>query len=79
MSLKINGNYQKRGIAGTGSIHTDYILDGGLARAVSVCFIPAAMASFQMDRALVSTEVDEPESQAVMSAVRQHLVRAASP
>jgi len=79
MSLKIDGNYQRRGTAGAGTIHTDFILDGGLARTTSVSFVRATMASFEMERALVSAEVDDEEKRAVLSAVRLHLTRAASP
>jgi hypothetical protein len=78
IGFQIEGNYQKSG-AGAGSILTDYILDGGLARATSVCFVPAALAYFETTRVLVCVTEDVSEEQAVMSAVRKHLARAAAP
>jgi hypothetical protein len=78
LSLKIDGSYQRRGGAAGGGIHTDYILDGGIARATSVSFVRASMASFALERVIESTVEDDSEREVVMTRVRQHLKRAAT-
>jgi hypothetical protein len=78
ISLKMSGSYQRRGADGIGSIHTDFRLDGGLTRTTSVCFVPAAMASFEIDRILVNAVENDAESKAVMAAVQGHIARAAA-
>lgn len=60
-----------------GSILVDYTVDGGVAQAYSVSYLPAAMVKANAERILVRTTPDSSERDAVLRIVRNHLERAA--
>ena len=86
IGVRVQGNYQSRGAMmlaeggqnpGYGSILVDYTLDGGVSKAYSVSYLPAAMVKANAERILVQTTPDSSEREAVLRIIRGHLERAA--
>lgn len=86
MGFRVHGSYQNRGSMimattgqhpGYGSTLIDYSLDGGIAKAESVSFLPATMVKAEASRVLVSISSEDEEREIVLGFLKRHIARAA--